>query len=54
LISADPRVMHGQAVIAGTRGFSTFWQYADSGSLPGDQDVFNGYHWQLKKLAKAG
>jgi GH25 family lysozyme M1 (1,4-beta-N-acetylmuramidase) len=35
-------------------GFYTFWQYADSGSLPGDQDVFNGYHWQLKKLAKAG
>jgi GH25 family lysozyme M1 (1,4-beta-N-acetylmuramidase) len=34
--------------------FYTFWQYSDSGSLPGDQDVFNGYHSRLKKLATAG
>ena len=32
-------------------GFYTFWQYADSGSLPGDQDVFNGAYSQLKALA---
>jgi GH25 family lysozyme M1 (1,4-beta-N-acetylmuramidase) len=29
----------------------TFWQYADSGSLPGDQDVFNGTVAQLAQLA---
>ena len=35
-------------------GFYTFWQYADSGSLPGDQDVFNGDHNRLKALATNG
>jgi GH25 family lysozyme M1 (1,4-beta-N-acetylmuramidase) len=35
-------------------GFYTFWQYADSGSLPGDQDVFNGAYSRLQVLAKAG
>jgi GH25 family lysozyme M1 (1,4-beta-N-acetylmuramidase) len=35
-------------------GFYTFWQYADSGSLPGDQDVFNGAYAQLKTLATKG
>jgi GH25 family lysozyme M1 (1,4-beta-N-acetylmuramidase) len=35
-------------------GFYTFWQYADSGSLPGDQDVFNGAYTQLQTLAKRG
>jgi GH25 family lysozyme M1 (1,4-beta-N-acetylmuramidase) len=35
-------------------GFYTFWQYADSGRLPGDQDVFNGAHSRLAALAKAG
>ncbi|KZS96370.1 glycoside hydrolase family 25 protein [Sistotremastrum niveocremeum HHB9708] len=29
--------------------FYTFWQYADSGPNPGDQDVFNGSLTQLKK-----
>jgi GH25 family lysozyme M1 (1,4-beta-N-acetylmuramidase) len=33
-------------------GFYTFWQYADSGSLPGDQDVFNGAYSQLEAIAK--
>ena len=33
-------------------GFYTFWQYRDSGSLPGDQDVFNGAYTQLQKIAK--
>jgi GH25 family lysozyme M1 (1,4-beta-N-acetylmuramidase) len=28
----------------------TFWQYADAGSLPGDQDVFNGSLSQLAAL----
>jgi GH25 family lysozyme M1 (1,4-beta-N-acetylmuramidase) len=35
-------------------GFYTFWQYADSGSLPGDQDVFNGAFSQLQVLATNG
>jgi GH25 family lysozyme M1 (1,4-beta-N-acetylmuramidase) len=35
-------------------GFYTFWQYRDSGSLPGDQDVFNGAYSRLQALAKAG
>jgi GH25 family lysozyme M1 (1,4-beta-N-acetylmuramidase) len=35
-------------------GYYTFWQYADSGSLPGDQDVFNGAYSQLQTLAKKG
>jgi GH25 family lysozyme M1 (1,4-beta-N-acetylmuramidase) len=35
-------------------GFYTFWQYADSGSLPGDQDVFNGTYSRLQALAKNG
>ena len=34
--------------------FYTFWQYADSGRQPGDQDVFNGAMSQLKKLAANG
>ena len=39
---------------AGGWGFYTFWQYADSGSQPGDQDVFNGAYTQLKVLAVNG
>jgi GH25 family lysozyme M1 (1,4-beta-N-acetylmuramidase) len=35
-------------------GTYTFWQYRDSGSLPGDQDVFNGAYTQLKVLADRG
>jgi hypothetical protein len=35
-------------------GVYTFWQYADSGSLPGDQDVFNGAYTQLQTLARKG
>jgi GH25 family lysozyme M1 (1,4-beta-N-acetylmuramidase) len=31
--------------------FYTFWQHADSGSLPGDQDVFNGAYSRLQALA---
>ncbi|MGH3377906.1 MAG: GH25 family lysozyme [Actinoallomurus sp.] len=32
-------------------GFYTFWQFADSGTFPGDQDVFNGAHDRLVALA---
>lgn len=35
-------------------GFYTFWQYATSGTQPGDQDVFNGALSQLQALAKNG
>nr|QNJ46237.1 GH25 muramidase [Flammulina velutipes KACC42780] len=31
--------------------YATFWQYADSGSNPGDQDYFNGDAAGLKRLA---
>jgi GH25 family lysozyme M1 (1,4-beta-N-acetylmuramidase) len=31
--------------------FYTFWQYADSGTFPGDQDVFNGAYDRLQALA---
>lgn len=31
--------------------FYTFWQYSDAGSLPGDQDVFNGAYARLKVIA---
>jgi GH25 family lysozyme M1 (1,4-beta-N-acetylmuramidase) len=33
-------------------GFYTFWQFADSGTFPGDQDVFNGSTARLIALAK--
>ncbi|TFY81669.1 hypothetical protein EWM64_g2346 [Hericium alpestre] len=32
--------------------YTTFWQYADSGSNPGDQDRFNGDAAGLKRIAK--
>ena len=35
-------------------GSYTFWQYAASGKLPGDQDVFNGAYPKLKALATNG
>ncbi|HEU5353199.1 MAG TPA: GH25 family lysozyme [Actinocrinis sp.] len=35
-------------------GYYTFWQYASSGSLPGDQDVFNGAYSRLQALATNG
>ncbi|HEX4787271.1 MAG TPA: GH25 family lysozyme [Actinospica sp.] len=35
-------------------GYYTFWQYADSGSQPGDQDVFNGAYSQLQVIATKG
>jgi len=32
--------------------FATFWQYADSGANPGDQDVFRGDEAGLQRFAK--
>ncbi|MFF4498912.1 lysozyme [Streptomyces sp. NPDC001401] len=32
--------------------FWTFWQYGNSGSLPGDQNLFNGSQAQLRKFAR--
>ena len=32
----------------------TFWQFADQGTFPGDQDTFNGTHEQLVNLANNG
>jgi GH25 family lysozyme M1 (1,4-beta-N-acetylmuramidase) len=32
-------------------GFYTIWQYADSGPMAGDQDVFNGDYTRLQALA---
>ena len=44
----------GGGALPGGWGFYTFWQYADHGKLPGDQDVFNGALSQLKTLASKG
>jgi len=32
-------------------GYQTFWQYADSGTFPGDQNRFNGAYDRLQALA---
>ena len=34
--------------------YYSFWQYSDSGSQPGDQDVFNGAYADLRTLATSG
>jgi GH25 family lysozyme M1 (1,4-beta-N-acetylmuramidase) len=34
--------------------YYSFWQYADSGPLPGDQDLFNGVLSGLRTLAANG
>jgi hypothetical protein len=41
----------GDANDAYTYRFTTFWQYADSGPYPGDQDYFNGDMTGLHKYA---
>jgi GH25 family lysozyme M1 (1,4-beta-N-acetylmuramidase) len=33
-------------------GYQTFWQWADSGTFPGDQDRFNGALDRVKAYAK--
>jgi GH25 family lysozyme M1 (1,4-beta-N-acetylmuramidase) len=54
----DPLWLAHYASIPGTIpggwSFYTFWQYADSGTFPGDQDVFNGSYSRLQVLAKQG
>ena len=50
---ANYSASHGGTLPSGW-GFYTFWQYADHGSLPGDQDVFNGAYTQLQTLARNG
>jgi GH25 family lysozyme M1 (1,4-beta-N-acetylmuramidase) len=50
---ANYTASHG-GPLPGNWGFYTFWQYAPSGSMPGDQDVFNGPHRQLRILATKG
>lgn len=51
----DPLFIARYSSSAGTLpagwGFYTFWQYADSGTFPGDQDVFNGTADRLMALA---
>ncbi len=48
------RYASGPGTLPNGWGFYTFWQYAAGGSLPGDQDVFNGAYTQLKTLATKG
>jgi len=36
------RYASSPGTLPGGWGFYTFWQFADSGTFPGDQDVFNG------------
>jgi GH25 family lysozyme M1 (1,4-beta-N-acetylmuramidase) len=51
----DPFWIACYCISAGTLpagySFYTFWQYADSGTFPGDQDVFNGADSRLVALA---
>lgn len=44
----------GPGALPGKWGFYTFWQYSDKGSLPGDQDRFNGALDRVKVLAAHG
>ncbi|MEU6171274.1 GH25 family lysozyme [Streptantibioticus parmotrematis] len=51
----DPLFVARYSSSAGTLpagwGYYTFWQYADSGTFPGDQDYFNGAYDRLQALA---
>jgi GH25 family lysozyme M1 (1,4-beta-N-acetylmuramidase) len=51
----DPLWIARYSTSAGTLpagwGFYTFWQFADQGTFPGDQDVFNGSADRLLALA---
>ena len=53
--STNPLWVAKYASSAGTLpfawGFYTFWQYADSGTFPGDQDLFNGAYDRLQAIA---
>jgi GH25 family lysozyme M1 (1,4-beta-N-acetylmuramidase) len=50
---ANYSASHG-GPLPGGWGFYTFWQYTDHGSLPGDQNVFNGPYSRLQVLAAKG
>jgi GH25 family lysozyme M1 (1,4-beta-N-acetylmuramidase) len=53
--STNPLWVARYASSAGTLpynwGYYTIWQYADSGTFPGDQDLFNGAYDRLQALA---
>lgn len=53
--STNPLWIARYASSAGTLPYQwsyyTFWQYADHGPLPGDQDVFSASYTQLRRLA---
>jgi GH25 family lysozyme M1 (1,4-beta-N-acetylmuramidase) len=53
--STNPLWIARYASTAGTLpagwNYYTFWQYADSGTFPGDQDQFNGAYDRLQALA---
>jgi GH25 family lysozyme M1 (1,4-beta-N-acetylmuramidase) len=53
--STNPLWVARYASSAGTLpynwGYYTFWQNADSGTFPGDQDQFNGAYSQLQAIA---
>ncbi|KAG6907995.1 hypothetical protein DXG01_006530 [Tephrocybe rancida] len=49
--SPDTPLLLALSPLAG-RNFTTFWQYADSGPNPGDQDLFNGDAAGLGRMAK--
>jgi GH25 family lysozyme M1 (1,4-beta-N-acetylmuramidase) len=53
--STNPLVLACYCSSAGTMPykwtFQTIWQYADSGTFPGDQDVFNGDITRVQALA---
>jgi GH25 family lysozyme M1 (1,4-beta-N-acetylmuramidase) len=54
LFIARPFVSPSPGPLPGGWGFYTFWQWADSGTFPGGQDVFNGTVDQLIRLALNG
>ena len=45
------RYSSGAGTMPHAWGYYTFWQYADHGAFPGDQDRFNGGYDQLKRIA---
>ncbi len=55
LSSTDPLWVAHYASSVGTLPYPwtvyTFWQFADTGTFPGDQDLFNGSYYRLKVLA---
>lgn len=56
LTSTDPLWVASYSSSVGTLPYPwtiyTFWQYADTGTFPGDQNVFNGSYSRLVALAK--